>query len=131
MPINYLIVEAPYKLHKFYGDTYRVECPTRSGNFLSLEGIAQELTQRLQRLFLKDSTGRRAYLGGSSREWEDVEFCDHLQFHEYFHGDTGRGLGASHQGWTGLIALLLHPRDEMDPSHITPAEETNAADAKA
>ncbi|WP_158812757.1 glucosidase [Methylocapsa sp. S129] len=127
MPINYLIVEALHKLHKFYGDAYRIECPTGSGVFLSLEGVAEELTRRLQRLFLKDPSGRRVYLGESSREWEDVNFRDRLQFHEYFHGDTGRGLGASHQtGWTGLIALLLHPRDETDSAHVTPADTTNA-----
>jgi hypothetical protein len=122
MPINYLIVEALCKLHKFYGDVYRVECPTGSGKFLSLEGVAEELTRRLQRLFLKDPSGRRAYLGESSRQWQDVNFRDRLQFNEYFHGDTGRGLGASHQtGWTGLIALLLHPRGETDSADVTPA----------
>jgi Glycosyl hydrolase family 63 C-terminal domain len=127
MPINYLIVEALYKLHKFYGDAYRVECPTGSGSFLSLQGVAEELTRRLQRLFLKDQSGRRVYLGESSREWSDPNFQDRLLFHEYFHGDTGRGLGASHQtGWTGLIALLLHPRDETDPAHVTPAGVPNA-----
>jgi hypothetical protein len=132
MPINYLIVEALYKLHKFYGDSYRIECPTGSGTFMSLKGIAEKLTRRLQRLFLKDPSGRRAYLGESARQWEDVNFRDRLQFNEYFHGDTGRGLGASHQtGWTGLIALLLHPRDETDPSHVTPAEVTNEGDDKS
>jgi hypothetical protein len=76
---------------------------------------------------LKDQSGRRVYLGESSREWSDPNFQDRLLFHEYFHGDTGRGLGASHQtGWTGLIALLLHPRDETDPAHVTPAGVPNA-----
>jgi hypothetical protein len=126
MPINYLIVEALHKLHKFYGDAYRVECPTRSGTFLSLEGVALELTRRLQRLFVKESDGRRVFLGESSRQWQDANFRDRLLFHEYFHGDTGRGLGASHQtGWTGLIALLLKPRDQTDATHVSapaPAE---------
>jgi hypothetical protein len=132
MPINYLLIEALYKFHKFYGDTYRVECPTGSGTFLSLKGVAEELTRRLQRLFLKDASGRRPYLGESNRQWQDVNFQDRLQFNEYFHGDNGRGLGASHQtGWTGLIALLLHPREETDPSHVTPAAVTNAGAAKA
>ncbi|MGA2043218.1 MAG: glucosidase [Roseiarcus sp.] len=122
MPINYLIVEALHKLHKFHGDAFQVECPTRSGKFLSLEGVALELTRRLHGLFLKDGAGRRAYLGESNRQWEDANFRDNLLFYEYFHGDTGRGLGASHQtGWTGLIALLLNPTEQDDPTHVAPA----------
>jgi hypothetical protein len=132
MPINYLIVEALHKLHKYYGDSYQVECPTGSGKYLSLEGIALELTRRLQNLFLKDTAGRRAYLGESSRQWEDPNFCDHLLFYEYFHGDTGRGLGASHQtGWTGLIALLLNPGEQRDATHVSPAAAANTDTAKA
>ena len=120
MPINYLIVEALHRLHKFYGDAYRVECPTGSGKFLSLEEVALELTRRLQRLFVKKSDGRRAFLGKSSRQWEDANFRDRLLFHEYFHGDTGRGLGASHQtGWTGLVALLLNPREQTDATDVS------------
>jgi Glycosyl hydrolase family 63 C-terminal domain len=127
MPINYLIVEALHKLHKFYGDDYQVECPTGSGAMMSLEGVALELTRRLQRLFLKEASGRRAYLGESNRQWEDANFRDNLLFYEYFHGDDGRGLGASHQtGWTGLIALLLNPSEQTDASHVTPASATNA-----
>ena len=130
MPINYLIVEALYKFHKFHGDAYQMEYPTGSGNLLSLDRVAMELTHRLQRLFLKDSSGRRAFLGDSNRQWEDANFRDALQFFEYFHGDTGRGLGASHQtGWTGLIALLLHPRAETDPGHVSPAAVTNTGSA--
>jgi hypothetical protein len=122
MPINYLIVEALHKLHKFYGEAYQVEFPTRSGRFLSLEGIALELTRRLQRLFVKEPDGRRVFLGDSGRQWEDANFRDRLLFHEYFHGDTGRGLGASHQtGWTGLIALLLNPREQTGATHVSTA----------
>ena len=127
MPINYLIVEALHRLHKFYGDAYRVECPTGSGKFLSLEEVALELTRRLQRLFVKESDGRRAFLGESSRQWEDANFRDRLLFHEYFHGDTGRGLGASHQtGWTGLVALLLSPREQKAASHVSTAVAAKA-----
>ena len=130
MPINYLIIEALHKFHKFYGDAYQVEYPSGSGVLLSLDAVAMELTRRLQRMFLKDASGRRAYLGESERQWQDPHFADALQFFEYFHGDTGRGLGASHQtGWTGLIALLLHPRDQIDPTHVSPAEATNAGSA--
>ncbi len=126
MPINYLIVQALHRLHGFYGDAYRIECPTGSGKFLSLEGVALELTRRLQRLFLKEPDGRRAFLGEGSRQWEDPNFRDRLLFHEYFHGDTGRGLGASHQtGWTGLIALLLSP---FQPKDTTVVASTTAAE---
>jgi hypothetical protein len=126
MPINYLIVEALHSFHKFYGDAYQVECPTGSGTFLSLEGVALELTRRLQRLFTKEPTGRRAYLGDSTRQWEDANFSDRLLFNEYFHGDTGRGLGASHQtGWTGLIALLLDPRERDDAASDAPRAAPN------
>jgi hypothetical protein len=130
MPINYLIVEALHKFYKFYGDAFQMEYPTGSGKFLSLENIANELSRRLQRLFLKEPSGRRPFLGDYNQQWEDANFGDALQFFEYFHGDTGRGLGASHQtGWTGLIALLLHPRSEIDPTHVTPAEVTNTGAA--
>jgi hypothetical protein len=126
MPINYLIVEALHKFYKFHGDVYKMEYPTGSGVLLTLKEVAEELTRRLQRLFLKEPSGRRAYLGEYNKQWEDPNFRDALQFFEYFHGDTGRGLGAAHQtGWTGLIALLLHPRDELDPTHVAPAEVTN------
>ena len=122
MPINYLIVEALHKLHKFYGDAFRVECPTGSGKFLSLEEVALELTRRLQRLFVKEPDGRRVFLGDASRQWQDANFRDRLLFNEYFHGDTGRGLGASHQtGWTGLIALLLNPREHRTRPMFRPA----------
>jgi hypothetical protein len=114
MPINFLLVEALLQFHKFYGDSYQIEYPTGSGVKLTLAQVAAELTKRLQRLFLKDPSGRRPYLGDSTKQWQDPNFRDALQFFEYFHGDTGRGLGASHQtGWTGLIALLLHPRENV------------------
>ena len=125
MPVNFLLVEALYKYHKFYGDDHRVEYPSRSGTFMSLKDVADELTRRLRRIFLNDASGRRAMFGDSRLLQDDAAFRDNLFFHEYFHGDTGRGLGASHQtGWTGLIALLLHPRAELDPAHVSPATET-------
>ncbi|HJS87002.1 MAG TPA: glucosidase [Acetobacteraceae bacterium] len=111
MPVNYLLVEALYEFHRYYGDDFRIECPTGSGRFLSLREAAAELGHRLARLFLRGPDGRRPVLGDDSRLQQDARFRDHIPFHEYFHGDTGRGLGASHQtGWTGLVALLLQPR---------------------
>jgi hypothetical protein len=111
MPLNYLLVESLQKFHHYYGDDFRVECPTGSGRFLSLLEIADELSARLTRLFLKGEDGRRPCVGPHSKLADDPHFRDHLLFHEYFHGDSGRGLGAAHQtGWTGLVAKLLHPR---------------------
>ncbi|MBV8704154.1 MAG: glucosidase, partial [Acetobacteraceae bacterium] len=113
MPINYLLVEALYEFQRYYGDDFRVECPTGSGRYLSLREIAAELGRRLAGLFLRGPDGRRPVLGEDARLQQDPRFGDHILFHEYFHGDTGRGLGASHQtGWTGLVALLLQPRIE-------------------
>jgi hypothetical protein len=110
-PVNYLIIESLQKFHHYYGDDFRIECPTGSGQFTTIDGVACELTRRLTRLFLADGTGRRAVFGASDKLQNDPHFRDHLLFYEYFHGDTGRGVGASHQtGWTGLIAKLLQPR---------------------
>ncbi len=110
LPINFLAVESLRKFHHYYGDDFKVECPTRSGRFLTLEGVADELTRRLTRLFLRDEQGRRPAHGEHPKLQDDPHFRDHVLFHEHFHGDTGRGIGASHQtGWTALIASLLAP----------------------
>ncbi len=102
-PINYLLVEALERYHHFYGDGLRVECPTRSGVTMNLKEVAQELSARLARIFLPDARGRRPCHGDDRRYAEDPHWRDLVLFHEYFHGDTGRGLGASHQtGWTAL-----------------------------
>jgi hypothetical protein len=110
-PVNFLIIESLQKFHHYYGDDFQVECPTGSGRFVTIEGVAEELTRRLTRLFLRDERGRCPAFGDSARLHDDPHFRDYLQFYEYFHGDDGRGLGAPHQtGWTGLIAKLLRPR---------------------
>ena len=111
MPVNYLIIESLQKFHHYYGDDFKVECPTGSGNYLTIGEVAAELSARLTRLFLRNEEGRRPVLGENPRVQEDPHFKDYILFHEYFHGDTGRGVGASHQtGWTGLVAKLLQPR---------------------
>ncbi len=111
MPINFLIVESLQRFHHYYGNDFKVECPTNSGNYLTLDEIAGFLTQRLASLFIKDKNGRRAIFGNNNKMQTDEHFKNYLLFFEYFHGDTGKGLGASHQtGWTGLIAKLLQPR---------------------
>ena len=111
MPINYLVIEALYEFDRFHGPAFSLECPTGSGRFLSLAQIAGELARRLTTLFALDDEGHRPVLGGSALYRESAAFHGLVPFHEYFHGDTGAGLGASHQtGWTGLVALLLQPR---------------------
>ena len=107
-PINYLVVESLIKFHRYYGDTLKLEFPTGSGNFLTLDKIAYELAQRLIRIFTLSEQGTRAYLGTNDKLQRDPNFRDHILFYEYFHGDTGRGMGASHQtGWTGLVSELM------------------------
>jgi Glycosyl hydrolase family 63 C-terminal domain len=108
LPMNYVIVESLRRFYDYYGDEFKVECPTGSGKYLTLWEVAEEIASRLMRLFLRDEAGRRASLGDESKQQSDPNFRECLQFYEYFHGDTGRGLGASHQtGWTGLIAVLI------------------------
>jgi hypothetical protein len=110
-PLNYLLIESLQKFHHYYGDEFKVECPTGSGNFVTIEQVAEELSRRLCRIFLQDEEGRRAVFGDHPKLQNDPHFRDHVLFYEYFHGDTGRGVGASHQtGWTGAIAKLLQPR---------------------
>ena len=108
MPANFLLIESLRRFHGYYGEDFKVECPTGSGRFVTLREVADELSQRLCRLFLRDAHGRRAVLGANERLQHDPHFRDYIPFHEYFHGDNGTGLGASHQtGWTGLVAWLL------------------------
>jgi hypothetical protein len=110
-PVNFLIIESLQKFHHYYGDDFRIECPTGSGNFVTLNDAANELAMRLSRIFLKDEHGLRPVFEHHPRMQRDPHFRDHVLFYEYFHGDTGRGVGASHQtGWTGLVAKLLMPR---------------------
>jgi hypothetical protein len=111
MPLNFLLIESLQKFHYYYGDDFKVECPAGSGKFLTLNEVANELTHRLARLLLKGGDGQRPVLKYHPKLATDPQFKDYVLFHEYFHGDTGSGLGASHQtGWTGLIAKLLRPR---------------------
>jgi hypothetical protein len=119
MPVNFMLVEALYGFHRYYGDDFQVEYPTGSGKTLSLREIADALATRLTRLFLRGPDGRRPAFGSSEIQQSDPFFRDNLLFHEFFHGDTGEGLGASHQtGWTGLVALLLHGREDDDPTRM-------------
>ncbi|HVW63312.1 MAG TPA: hypothetical protein VHC48_24845 [Puia sp.] len=112
MPLNFLIIESLQRFHHYYGDDFKVEYPTHSGRHHSLNEISIELTRRLAHIFLRDDKGRRAAFGDYEKMQHDPYFKDHILFFEYFNGDNGKGLGASHQtGWTGIISKLLMPRN--------------------
>ena len=133
-PINFLLIEALQNFHFFYGDSYRVEFPTGSGKLMTLWDVATELSHRLVSIFLADANGRRPFNGGVEKFQTDPHFRDLLLFHEYFHGDNGAGLGASHQtGWTSLVAKLLQQISEYESAGKSPLEwhyeATPSADA--
>jgi hypothetical protein len=108
MPMNGLLLRALLNLYQFYGDDFKVECPTGSGKYMTLCEVAKELARRLSSIFLRDANGKRPVYGGTKKFQEDPHWKDHILFYEYFHGDNGAGLGASHQtGWTGTIARVL------------------------
>ena len=112
-PVNYLLIESLQRFHHYFGDDLQVECPTGSGQKMNLSEVAAELSRRLSRLFLLDEQGRRPVFGGAEKFQSDPNFRDHILFYEYFHGDNGAGLGASHQtGWTALVAKLLQQSGE-------------------
>ncbi len=112
-PVNYLLIESLQKFHYFYGEALKVECPTGSGAPLNLWQVAAELSRRLTRIFLRDRDGRRPVYGGAEKFHRDPHWRDLVLFYEYFHGDDGSGIGASHQtGWTGLVAKLLQQSGE-------------------
>jgi len=109
MPVNVLIVRALANLYAYYGDDFRVECPTGSGRMMTLFEVSRDLTQRLENIFRRGSDGRRPVFGGAEKFQTDPLWRDNLLFYEYFHGDNGAGIGASHQtGWTGAVARLVH-----------------------
>jgi hypothetical protein len=112
-PLNYLLVESLQKFHHYLGEDFKVECPVGSGQMLTLWEVAGEISKRLSRIFLKDGDQRRAVFGGATKFQTDPNWRDLIPFHEYFHGDNGSGIGASHQtGWTGLVAKLLQQSGE-------------------
>jgi len=112
-PVNFLLIEALQKFHFFFGDGYKVECPTGSGQMLDLWEVAGQISHRLTRIFLRDKDGRRPVFGGTEKFQTDPYWQDLIPFHEYFHGDNGAGIGASHQtGWTALVAKLIQQYGE-------------------
>jgi hypothetical protein len=109
MPVNALIIRALLQYYAYYGNSFVVECPTGSGQRMTLYEVAEEITRRLTSIFLRDAHGRRAVYGGTKKFQDDPHWRDLVLFYEYFHGDNGAGLGASHQtGWTGVIARAMH-----------------------
>jgi hypothetical protein len=118
-PVNYLIIESLQKFHHYFGDSFTVECPTGSGHRLTLAEVAADLSRRLSGIFLPDADGRRAVFGSVEQFQRDPDWNTYIPFHEYFHGDDGSGVGASHQtGWSGLVAKLLQQSGEpgRDPA---------------
>jgi hypothetical protein len=113
-------------LYQFYGDDFKVECPTGSGKFMTLFEVAKEIARRLSSIFLRDARGLRPVYGGTKAFQEDPHWNDYILFYEYFHGDNGAGLGASHQtGWTGVIARCLDLFARMSPHealHVSKGE---------
>ena len=108
MPVNFLLWTALVRLYTYSGDAFTVECPTGSGRQMTLLEVANELAERLARIFLRNADGRRPVYGGAAKFQDDPHWRDLVLFYEYFHGDDGRGIGASHQtGWTGCIARII------------------------
>jgi hypothetical protein len=115
MPVNVLLIRALLSFYLYYGDTFKIECPTSSGNLMNLFEVARDIANRLTRIFLRDESGRRPVYGGTEKFQTDPLWKDYILFHEYFHADNGAGLGASHQtGWTGLVAKLIELFGRLD-----------------
>ena len=126
MPVNTLLVRALLNLYAFYGDDFKVQCPTGSGRYMTLFEVAKEIERRLANTFLRDAKGRRPVYGGTKKFQEDPHWRDLILFYEYFHGDNGAGLGASHQtGWTGLIAFIMDLFGRIDASAVLDTDRAN------
>jgi hypothetical protein len=116
MPVNAVIIRALLQYYLYYGDNFKIECPTGSGKMMNLFEVSKEIADRLTRIFLRDERGKRPVYGGTKKFQEDPHWRDHLLFFEYFHGDNGAGLGANHQtGWTGLVAKMIQLYGLLDP----------------
>jgi hypothetical protein len=127
MPVNALLIRALMSFYLYYGNDFKVECPTGSGNLMNLFEVAREIANRLERIFLRDQSGRRPVYGGSEKFQTDPQWKDYILFYEYFHGDNGAGLGASHQtGWTGLVAKLIELFGRLDERAFLDAGKAGA-----
>ena len=116
VPVNALIIRALMSFYEYYGDNFKIECPTGSGHLMNLFEVAREIVERLAKLFLRDEHGHRPVYGATEKFQSDPHWRDNILFYEYFHGDNGAGIGASHQtGWTGLVGLLIDLFGRLDP----------------
>jgi hypothetical protein len=119
MPVNALIIRALLQYFSYYGESFKVECPTGSGRLMTLYEVAREIAARLTRIFLRNEHGRRPIYGAAEVFQSDPHWRDHLLFYEYFNGDNGAGIGASHQtGWTGLVATFIQLFGHLVPARL-------------
>lgn len=137
MPVNALIIRALLNYYSYFGNDFLVECPTGSGNMMNLYQVAEEISRRLSNMFLKNAKGKRPVYGDTSKFQNDPYWHDLILFYEYFHGDNGAGLGASHQtGWSGIIARTMHlfatstPESTLSTQKIPEAASLHAARSK-
>jgi hypothetical protein len=119
MPVNVMIIRALLQYYLYYGDNFTIECPTGSGRMMNLFEVSKEIANRLIRIFLRNEQGQRPVYGGADKFQNDPHWRDHILFYEYFHGNNGTGMGASHQtGWTGLVAKLIQLYGVLDPQQL-------------
>ena len=112
--MNFLLIESMNKFHRYYGDDFKIECPVGSGQMVTISDAADQVSKRLTEIFVEDEAGQRAVFNKYPKLQNDPHFKDYIWFYEYFHGDNGRGVGATHQtGWTALVATLLQPKTKM------------------
>jgi hypothetical protein len=127
MPVNALLIRALLSFYLYYGDSFKIECPTGSGRLMNLFEVSREIANRLTRIFLRDKSGRRPVYGGTEKFQTDSHWKDYILFYEYFHGDNGAGLGASHQtGWTGVVARLIEIFGRIDAEQLLGAGKSGA-----
>jgi hypothetical protein len=120
MPVNALLIRALLSFYVYYGDNFRIECPTGSGNLMNLFEVAREIANRLTGIFVRDESGRRPVCGGTEKFQTDPHWKDYILFYEYFHGDNGAGWGASHQtGWTGVVAKMIEVFGSLDGAQFS------------
>ena len=132
MPVNAVLIRALLQFYLYYGDSFKIECPTGSGKLLNLFEVAREIANRLTRIFLRDKSGRRPVYGGTEKFQSDPQWKDYVLFYEYFHGDNGAGLGANHQtGWTGVVAKLIEIFGRIDAHQLLDAGKAGAFTKKA
>ena len=122
MPVNVMLIRALQNFYLYYGDNFKIECPTGSGQLMNLFEVSKEIADRLIRTFTRDEQGRRPVYGGSEKFQTDPHWRDYILFYEYFHGDNGAGLGASHQtGWTGAVAKIIQLYGLLDEKRFLEA----------